>query len=239
MNRDNDLLHQLHSIQQKPTSSFKSLKPLALLAVVFFIAVVAGAGGYWLGIKTGQKSEIISQPVLIATTTPTTTVTATATPTVSLTTVPVLPTQIPALTANWKTYINAQWGLSFKYPETWFPQEVPNCCPPGNTIRFYLYGVTPHISGGDDPTNAEFVVENQEGHSPQTNEQFISEARQTDGKRVLNVAGKPAIRGDGYRGDSYYVIKLSSTRLLVFGTYNEDGAKRLDTIISTIKFTNE
>ncbi len=117
---------------------FKSLKPLTLLAASLFIGVVAGAGGYWLGIRTGQKSEIISQPAPIATTTPTTTVIATPTPTVSLTTAPVLPTQIPLLTANWKTYINARLGLSFKYPETWFPQEVPNCCPPGATIKFYL-----------------------------------------------------------------------------------------------------
>ncbi len=108
----------------------------------------------------------------------------------------------------------------------------------------YLYGVTPRpgsSNGGNDPTNAMFAVDNLdlEDHSPQTNEQFISEARQTDGKRVLNVAGKPAIRGDGYLGDSYYIIKLSSTRKLFLVTYNEDGAKRLDTIISTIKFTNE
>lgn len=235
MNSDNDLLHQPHPVQQKPTSSFKSLKQLALLAASLFIAVVAGTGGYWLG--TGHKSEIISQPALIAITTPTI-FKATPTPTVSLTTIPVLPTQIPALTANWKKYTNARWGLSFKYPETWFPQEVPESSQRGDAINFYPDGVTPYPGGGaDDPSNAVFTVENQEGHSPQTNEQFISEARQTDGNRVLNVAGKPAIRGDGYLGEWYYTIKLSSTRLLVIAPYNDDAAKSLDDIISTIKFT--
>jgi hypothetical protein len=53
------------------------------------------------------------------------------------------------------------------------------------------------------------------------------------------VAGKPAYRGDGYEGEIYYFIKLSSTRLLVLVPYNENGAKRLDDIVLTIKFTNE
>ena len=83
------------------------------------------------------------------------------------------------------------------------------------------------------------VVTIQEGSSEQTNEQFISESRKHDGNRVLNVAGKPSIRGDGYRGESYYIIKLSSTRELVLLAYNEEGAKRLDTIVSTIKFAEK
>jgi hypothetical protein len=231
-----DLPDQPDTCQQQAPRSFKALKLLALIAAILLSALVAGIGGYWLGIRIGQKSEIISQPAPIATTTPTTTITAT--PTVSPT-IPILPTQMPTLTENWKTYTNARWGLSFKYPETWFPQEVPESSQRGDSIDFYPYGVTPHPGGEGDPSNAVFTVENQEGHSQQTNEQFISEARQTGGKRVLNVAGKPAIRGDGYRGEWYYAIKLSSTRLLILAAINEDGAKRLDTFASTINFTNE
>jgi hypothetical protein len=238
VNSDNNLLHQPQPINQKPNSSFKSLKQLALLAASLFIAVVAGTGGYWLGIRTGHKSEIISQPALIAITTPTI-FKATPTPTVSLTTIPVMPTEIPALTANWKTYTNAKWGVSFKYPETWFPQEAPPSSQREGAVDFFPNGVTPDPGGGGETGyNFVFSVSIIQDDSPQTNEQFISEARQNDGNRVLNVAGKPAIRGDGYRGDWYYIIKLSSISQLVFGhSNNEDAVKSFDDIISTIKFT--
>lgn len=67
MNSD-DALHHPHPIQQKPTSSFKS--PLTLLAAVFFMAVVAGTGGYLLRISNNQpvpRSQLspLSQPTII------------------------------------------------------------------------------------------------------------------------------------------------------------------------------
>jgi hypothetical protein len=223
---DTDLPHQSDTFQQ-PSRSFKLIKLLVLLGTVSLITIVAGVSWYLLGMKNGQS-------------TPTLQLSPSPNPTLSF---PLLPTiedqsQSPA-TTHWKTYINAQWGLFFKYPETWFPQEVLGWNPPGDSINFYPYGVTPYPGEADNPTNAVFAVENQEGHKPQTNEQFISEASQTDGKRMLNVAGKPAIRGDGYNGESHYIIKLSSTRLLVLVVYSENAAERLDDIVSTIKFTNE
>jgi hypothetical protein len=42
------------------------------------------------------------------------------------------------------------------------------------------------------------------------------------------VAGRPTIRGDGYCGEWYYEIKISSTRVLLLAAYNEDGAKESD-----------
>lgn len=69
--------------------------------------------------------------------------------------------------------------------------------------------------------------------------QFISAAPQTAGyQKVLNVPGKPAIKTKIDKVQQYY-IKLSSTSELLLTEYNEDGAKELDTIISTIKFTNK
>jgi hypothetical protein len=216
MRNENDVSHQPHPVQQKQ---------LALFAGVLLAVLMAGTGGYLLGMRNSQS---------ISPSQPSPTITAQT----SMSTPSPISTQAIAA-MNWKTYTNAQWGLSFKYPETWFPQEVPKSSQRGDSIDFYLYGVTPHPGGEGDPSNAVFTVESQEGHNQQTNEQFISEARQTGGKRVLNVAGKPAIRGDGYRGEWYYAIKLSSTRLLILAAINEDGANRLDTIASTINFTNE
>jgi flagellar basal body-associated protein FliL len=102
MTSDTDLPQQADTLQQP--RSFKPRKLLVFIAIVLFIALVAGTGGYLLGIRKGQKSEIISQSAPISTITSTTVI---ITPTVSPT-VPVVPTQIPALTTNWKTYTNAR-----------------------------------------------------------------------------------------------------------------------------------
>lgn len=153
--------------------------------------------------------QLLNQPLV-----PQNNTVATPTQTVSLTTIPVFPTQIPTLTANWKTYTNAKWGISFKYPETWFPQEAPQSSQQGDAVNFYPNGVTPDPGGGGEtPFNSVFSVENQDW---------------------------PAIRGVGYNGEQDYIpIKLTSNSELVFGPHNEDAAKSLDTIISTIKFTDQ
>ena len=159
-------------------------------------------------------------------------------PTISLTNLPVFPTENPTLTENWKTYTNVKWGVSFKYPETWFPQVAPPSSEQGDAVNFYPNGVTPDPGGGGEtPYNFVFTVENQEFQN-QTNERFISEARQTGGNTVLNVAGKPAIRVDVYQNLRNYTIKLTNTNQLNFATYNKDAAISLDTIVSTLKLTN-
>lgn len=60
MNSDTDLLHQPDTLQQEPTGSFKSIKPLALLTAVLLIALVAGAGGYSMGTKSTPR-DLITQ----------------------------------------------------------------------------------------------------------------------------------------------------------------------------------
>ena len=50
---DTDLLHQPDTLQPPP--SFKPLKLPAIIAVVLFITLVAGTGGYWLGKRTTQS----------------------------------------------------------------------------------------------------------------------------------------------------------------------------------------
>ena len=146
-------------------------------------------------------------------------------PTISLTNLPVFPTENPTLTENWKTYTNVKWGVSFNYPETWLYQQehLPNDI--GDAVVFYPIGVTPK------PGDSVFMVENQD----MTDEQFISTAF---GKSILNVAGKPALRGEVYQYGRYYTIKITNTNELQFTTYYGDPVKSLDTIISTLKFTN-
>jgi hypothetical protein len=49
MSNDNDVLGQSQHPQQKPSNSFKSLKPLVMLTTVILVAVATGISGYWLG----------------------------------------------------------------------------------------------------------------------------------------------------------------------------------------------
>jgi hypothetical protein len=56
MNSADDVLPQPQPAQQKPTSSFKFLKPLTLLVAALLIALVAGTGGYLLGSRTSQPA---------------------------------------------------------------------------------------------------------------------------------------------------------------------------------------
>jgi hypothetical protein len=55
MNSSEGVLPQPQLAHQKPASPFKFLKPLALLAAVIVIALVAGTGGYWLGSRTSKR----------------------------------------------------------------------------------------------------------------------------------------------------------------------------------------
>jgi hypothetical protein len=56
MSTDNDLPHLSDTLQQQPPRSFKPLKPHALLAAGLLIALVAGVGGYLLGIRANQNA---------------------------------------------------------------------------------------------------------------------------------------------------------------------------------------
>jgi hypothetical protein len=107
MKSDDDLLQQLHPFQQKPTGSFKSHKPLALLVFVLFIVLMAGTGGYFLGRSTRQSTSParLSQPL------PNTTITREPATTMQL-----FPEPPPEIT-HWKTFQNLAVGYTIQYPE--------------------------------------------------------------------------------------------------------------------------
>lgn len=125
MNSDNDLLHQPHPINQKPNSSFKSLKPLTLLAVVFFIALVAETGGYLLGARNKQL-VFPSQPGTTITQFPPITIQQpTSFPTSSSSnhsaTIIPIPTTSPEIdTSDWKTYRNEKYRFGLTFPKDWY-----------------------------------------------------------------------------------------------------------------------
>jgi len=61
MSNNTDLPQQPDTPQQQLPRSFKSQKPLKLLAAVLLIAIALGTGGYLLGIKNNQSISL-SQP---------------------------------------------------------------------------------------------------------------------------------------------------------------------------------
>jgi hypothetical protein len=218
--------------QARPPTSVNAYSWQRTAIVVVVTALIAGASGYLLGLRTAQNSsqgnrEISLQPLPTQGREPYSPI-----PFVPKTFYPV-PTTNPVLTANWKTYTNAQWHLSFKYPETWFPQKVPLSSHQGDdAFNFYPVGVTPHPGEAGDPSNAVFGIQ-----SAASQENMLNAVSPPAGFQRVIVDGKPAVKGDGF-----CYIKLSSTSWIVlFGGDDEErgAAKRSDTIISTISFTNQ
>jgi hypothetical protein len=87
-----ELPHQPDIHHQQPPRSFTQLKVLTPIVAILLSAVMAGTGGYLLGIKNTQSIPT-SQPS---------------------------PTVIVNMRGGeWKKYTNEQLGLSFNYPNDW------------------------------------------------------------------------------------------------------------------------
>lgn len=96
------VVNQPTAVPVSPTPKPKSKLPLVLVVIVLLVMV--GVGGIVLGkYLSGSKTSETVQPVVTVTTT---------TPT---------PTADP--TANWKTYTNAKYNFSVKYPDSWFSND--------------------------------------------------------------------------------------------------------------------
>jgi len=138
---------------------------------------------------------------------------------------------------NLKTYTNTQYGFSFQFPKDWFSQEVPDWNPAGASVSFYPNGVTPNPGGAGVPTNAVLNIEI--SSNMQSANEFINTASQTSGyQKTLTLAGYPAIQAQTKTFKQYY-IKFSSSNVLILTTYTADAGSKLETIISSIKFTNQ
>jgi hypothetical protein len=114
MNSDTELLRRPHPAKQKLLSSFKTLKPLAILIIILLIVIIAGTGGYLLGIRTHQEAPQSTQRAYIQPS-PTSIVQPTAFPS-SLSSAQ---TMVTMSWEEWKMYTNEALGLSFNYPKDW------------------------------------------------------------------------------------------------------------------------
>jgi hypothetical protein len=111
MNNAENALHQ--SQQQKPIPFLKSLKPRAIIVTALLSAIVAGSGGYWLGIRTGlsEPATVYQSPTTVQVSLP---------PVLSIS-----PAQATA-TVSWKTYTNEYYGYRAKYPQEFTIEQVGN-----------------------------------------------------------------------------------------------------------------
>ena len=194
---------------------------------VVMVALIAGTSRYLLGITrtkqntskgtqpfTNQQSTI---PVILSSPTPFDPEALTPLPTVaSFTNI-----------ANWNTYTDRQWGISFKYPDTWFYQAVPLSAERADNIDFYPFGATPNPGGVGDPGNAAFII----GPAASQDHLLIDGRSKEHEYKEINIAGKPAVR---WRSSCF--IKLSGTSWFFLYAPIEVGAKTFDIILSTIKF---
>jgi hypothetical protein len=106
MNSNNDLSNQPDPIQQKMPGSFKQIKLFTLVTTIFFIAIIAGTGGYFLGMRSSRSIQLPTP------TSHTTTALLSATPTI-------IPTLFPSIPSGWITYHSVGGRYSISAPFDW------------------------------------------------------------------------------------------------------------------------
>ena len=114
MNSDNDPPQQQQPSEQKLTISSNTVSLFTILIIILFVAVLAGTGGYLLGIKTYQQKFQSSNdaPLYLS---PTPIIEIPLTSFVPKAYYPV-PTTDPSKTSNWKTYKSENNSFTFRYP---------------------------------------------------------------------------------------------------------------------------
>jgi hypothetical protein len=107
MIHDTELLPQQPDTHQKPPQhSFRQFKLLTLIVAILLSAVMAGAGGYFLRIRTNKNATQSTQRISVQ-----------PSPTSFIPkTFYAVPSTNPMLTSNWKTYKSEKYHFTFLYP---------------------------------------------------------------------------------------------------------------------------
>lgn len=226
-------------IQPVPNISSGKTKYLLLAILILLVLVVLGGGAYYLGIVKQQPlvqknntppAAVIPSPTTTYIPTPTTASTPAST---------AQSTATPDPTANWKTYVNAQYGIQIKYPSTWFPEDVTNIAPGTGKlaiIDFFANGTTPTISTEGHQGNELLemnISSNINGQQvvTQTKEQFIQSWTKLNYKNIT-VAGLPA----EVNQFQYLIWYNDKIQLSIFSN-NKEGQSYLAAIISSMQIS--
>ena len=192
------------------------------IVIIVILLILGGlVGAFYLG---KQANKPLQQPPISS---PSSTMPPTVLPS-SITPSPTQPTNTPTLdlTANWKTFTNAQVGISFRYPSTWYFQDDSKYggAPPGNTYSFYVNGSKADPSFGDHKGNEVFTINFSHGA-------YTIEELNNTYKDAVEIAidNRPALK------KSNLIIILNDRSLIHIG-YSKDVQIHLDQILSTFRF---
>jgi hypothetical protein len=152
-------------------------------------------------------------------------------------------------TADWKTYTNDTYGVSFKYPKDWTFTETSltnsllnvnatNATVKSGTDNPGLASVTVYQSLDKldtknlNPTSIKDYLDKYAGLSDPIYQNIVS-------KTIADLSGYTAKMGPNQLGGgSVYVITLNSGKIVVIRTYNTGITQdQIDNILSTLKFT--
>lgn len=211
----------------------KKQKGSAVIFILIGILVIAGVAGgaYYLGTKK-PVTVIPTQTPVVTSQTPQ--------PTIASQT-----TSIPDATANWNTYTNTQYGISFKYPDTWFFKDATQIAPGTSlvSIAFFKNGTNAHISSGRGDSGNELmymiISNNLDGSQivSITKDKFIQEVTTINPKNVnVTIDGHPASYDSN---DKSYSIWYNDKIQISVSAWNDDieAKNNIDTIISSLKFS--
>jgi hypothetical protein len=234
MNNPEDVPPQPQLGQQRPTTHFKSLKPLSIIAAVFLIALVAGTGGYLLerqetGLST-QPKQSVRAPAINQ----------------SLETI-VQPSSSPFIPAtpgspvstNWQTYTNQKYSFSISYPPGWKYLEVPT--PTYQTEFDEVWFTSPDIPFPPPQTNARSPVTIRITKSdpsinwpPQYFRDYKEEPfklRNSEGKKISGIS----IAEEAQR--TVIIANIGDVYILALpGSFDSRSIRNFEQILSTFKF---
>lgn len=216
------------------TSKPKFKTPILIVGIIIFLLLIVSASAAFIFLPKSSPNQP-KQPEAVITPQPTSLQT-TIIPSPTSSSVS-SPTPTPDLTANWKTYINTQYGYSIKYPPTVaFKSD-----------RFYLVGDDNRKDTADGFGPNLAIYFRGSDKSPQdAASQELSSFTQTP----INVSNATGVKISRPETDYYLVSKIGGKNVLRIAFSSQDYSQTVpkdkidqmrsiaDQMLSTFKFTN-
>jgi hypothetical protein len=141
---------------------------------------------------------------------------------------------------NWKIYMNDKYGISLKYPSSWFPQDMTSVSPIAGKlaiIDFFINGEAPSISTEGHQGNELFslyIHNNMNGNAvtSESKEQFLSGWTKM-GFKNTTVSNSPAVSPND-NSNVYYVWYNDKIELSILSNDKSVDKTTFERIVSTI-----
>lgn len=212
-------------LQQSFESESKTswIRPISLGLGVIGVGLAIGIGGYLLGAKSNKTIVQDSQKKIVA----------------------VSPTATPDPTANWKTYINAGAGYSFKYPNDYQVMENQKKSVDGVTVNTpntttVLSSILPNLN-----TNMQIGIHYESQLSDLSGDDVAKKLGLSTTATTYNINGKSGFiftdtRLGAYGSTIIYIITNNKSYTFTIESHASYAQykKYLDQILSTFKFTD-